>query len=298
MTGHLPPIGVVTDSNADVPPAVRDQYGIVVAPLTVHFGAEQYRDGLDITAREFFARLRAGDVLPTTSQVSTGGWTAAYLQAIEQAQAAGTELTGLIVVTIASSFSGTYSAACAAAAVMDIPVEVIDSQQISLGTGWLVMAAARAAHEGHSLPDIAARLRDMVPRIRLWGMLDSLDHVQRGGRIGKGAALLGTLLNVRPMLQVREGDVLPIGRVRTRQRALQRLVELLEEEWPVEELAVIHSDFPEAAAELADMLADRWPRDRLLIAEIGPVLGAHLGPGAVGLSCVKCPTSSRLTPDV
>ncbi len=287
MSSKLPRVGVVTDSNADVPLDLRDQYGIVVAPLTVHFGAAQYRDGIDITAREFFARLRAGGVLPTTSQVSTGGWTAAYLQAIEQAQAAGTELTGLVVITIASSFSGTYSAACAAAAGMDIPIEVIDSQQISLATGWLVLAAARAAQAGHSLADIAAQLREMVPRIRLWGMLDSLEYVQRGGRIGKGSALLGNLLNVKPMLQIREGEVLPIGRVRTRQRAFQRLIELLEEEQPVEELGVIHSDFPAAAAELADMVADRWPRERLLVVEIGPVLGTHLGPGAIGLSCVK-----------
>ncbi len=287
MTNQHPRIGVVTDSNADVPPDLRDRYGIVVAPLIVHFGQEQYRDGIDITAREFFARLRAGDVLPTTSQVSTSGWTAAYLQAIEQARAAGTELTGLIVVTIASSLSGTYSAACAAAAAMDIPVEVIDSQQISLASGWLVIAAAQAAQEGCSLPEIAARLRAMVPRIRLWGMLDSLDHVQRGGRIGKGAALLGTLLNVKPMLQILEGEVLPLGRVRTRQRALQTLVEMLVAEMPVEAVAVIHSDLPAAAEELADRVAQVWPRERLLMAEIGPVLGAHLGPGAIGLSCVK-----------
>jgi len=287
MMGSSARVGVVTDSNADVPLELRQRYGIVVAPLTVHFGREQYLDGVDITAREFFARLRAGDVLPTTSQISTGGWTAAYLQAIEQAQAAGAELTGLVVITIAGSLSGTYSAACSAAAGFDIPIEVIDSQQISLATGWLVVTAARAAHEGQALADIAAQVRDKVPRVRLWGMLDSLEHVQRGGRVGKGTALMGALLNVKPMLQIREGEVLPIGRARTRRRALGRLVELLEEEMPIEELAVIHSDFPEAAAELAGMVAHLHPPDRLLTAEIGPVLGAHLGPGAVGLSCVK-----------
>jgi DegV family protein with EDD domain len=291
MIGDRPRVGVVTDSNADVPLDLRQKYGIVVAPLTVHFGQEQYRDGVDITTREFFARLRAGDThsVPTTSQISTGGWTAAYLQAIDQIQAAGAALDGLVVVTIAGSLSGTYSAACTAAEGLDIPIEVVDSRQISLGTGWLVIAAARAAHEGQSLPDIAAQARNMVPRLRLWGMLDSLEHVQRSGRIGKGAALVGTLLNVKPMLQIREGEVLPIGRVRTRRRALRRLVELLEEEAPIEQLAVLHSDFPEAAGELASMVTHLHPLERLLIVEIGPALGTHLGPGAVGLTCVKRP---------
>ena len=286
MTSGSPRIGVVTDSNADVPLDLRQKYGIVVAPLMVHFGREQYRDGVDITAREFFARLRADGVFPTTSQISVGGWAAAYLQAIEQARTAGVELAGLVVITIAGSLSGTYSAACTAAAGLDLPVAVIDSQQISLGTGWLVIAAARAAHEGQPLADVVAQVRDMVPRLRLWGMLDSLEHVHRGGRIGKGAALLGTLLNVKPLLQIREGEVLPIGRVRSRRRALRRLIELLEEKAPVEELAVIHSDIPEEAAKLAEMVAHLHPPERTLIAEIGPVLGTHLGPGAVGLACV------------
>jgi DegV family protein with EDD domain len=279
-------VGVVTDSNADLPSDLQQQLGIVVVPLIVHFGHQQYRDGVDITSHEFFARLRAGGVLPTTSQISVGDWRASYLKAIEQIRVNGQEPEGVVVATIASNLSGTYNAACTAAEGLSVPIEVIDSRQISVGTGWLAITAARAAREGRPFAEIVAQLRDMVPRLRVFGMLDSLDHAQRGGRIGKGAALLGTLLNVKPMLQVRDGEVLPIGRVRTRQRALQRVVELAEEEAPLEELAVLHSDFPEAAAELAAMVTHLVPSERIFIADIGPVLGTHIGPGAMGLACV------------
>ncbi|MBU1878449.1 MAG: DegV family protein, partial [Chloroflexi bacterium] len=188
--------------------------------------------------------------------------------------------------TVSGALSGTYSAACAAAEGLDIPVEVIDSEQISLATGWLVITAARGVDEGQALPAIAGQVRDMVPRTCILGMLDSLDYVQRGGRIGKASALLGTLLNVKPMLQIRHNEVLPVGRARTRQRALRQIADLLGAEMPLQDLAVVHSDVPAAAAELAELLAPLHPPERTLIAEIGPVLGAHLGPGAVGVAFV------------
>ena len=155
-----------------------------------------------------------------------------------------------------------------------------------MAQGWLAIIAARTALQGKGLTEIVELVQDTIPRLRLIAMLDTLEYIRKGGRIGKATALLGTLLKMKPLLQVLDGEVLPLENVRTRRKALQRLAEIVAEMAPFEELAVMYADALPVARELAEMLAPLHPPDRILVSQVGAILGAHAGPGAVGVACV------------
>jgi DegV family protein with EDD domain len=155
-----------------------------------------------------------------------------------------------------------------------------------MGLGWLVIAAAQAAQEGQSLAQLVALVEDMMPRVRLFAALDTLEYLRKGGRVGKTVAVLGTLLNIKPLIKVRDSAVLPLERVRTRRRSIKRLIELVAELCPLEELAVLHSNAPQKARRLTEDISFLHPLERILIAEVGVIIGTHTGPNGLGVACV------------
>ncbi len=273
-------VKVVTDSASDIPVTIARDLGITVVPDNVHFGQRTYRDGVDLTREEFFIELAKSPVLPTTSQPAVGVFEEVYRQL-------GREARQIVSIHLPAKLSAVLNSAhLAAQSLPDLEIVLIDSTQVSMGMGWLVIIAARAARQGKNLAEILALVKDTIPRLRLIAMLDTLEYVQKGGRIGKGAALVGTLLSMKPIVQLLDSELLPVENVRTRRRALQRLAEIVTEMAPLEEAAVVHANAPALAHELAEMLAPVHPFDRILIGQVGAILGTHTGPGAVGVACV------------
>jgi len=273
-------VRVVTDSASDIPPAIARGLGITVVPCNVHFGERTYRDGIDLTSEEFFVKLVSSPVMPTTSQPSVGVFQETYRRLAK-------ETNQIISINLPAKLSATLnSARLAAQSLPEVEIAIVDSTQVCMAQGWLVIIAARAARQGMGLADIVALVEDTIPRLRLIAFLDTLEYLQKGGRIGKASALLGTLLKVKPLIQVLNGEALPLENVRTRQKALQRLVEIVGDLGPLEEVAVMHANAPATARQLVEMLAPIYPPDCILIGQVGAILGTHAGPGAVGVACV------------
>jgi len=272
-------IKIVTDSTADIPEELAAELEITVVPCNIHFGLESYRDGIELSKEEFYARLKTSPTLPTTSAPAVGLFEATYRELANETEQ-------ILSIHLASALSAIYNSACLGAeAVSDVEIALIDSGQASMGMGWLVIAAARAAQKGQSLTQITALVEDMMPRVRLFAALDTLEYLQKGGRVGKAVAVLGTLLNIKPLLEIRDSAVLPLGRVRTRRRSIRRLIELVAELGPLEELAVLHSNALQEARRLAEDISLLHPLERILIAEVGVIIGTHVGPNGLGVAC-------------
>lgn len=273
-------VKVVTDSASDIPPAIARDLGITVVPCNVHFGERTYRDGVDLTSEEFFAKLASSPVMPTTSQPSVGLFEETYRRLAE-------ETNQIISINLPAKLSATLnSARLAAQSLPEVEIAIVDSTQVCMAQGWLAIIAAQAARRGMGLAEIVALVEDTIPRLRLIAFLDTLEYLRKGGRIGQASALLGTLLKVKPLIQVLDGEALPLENVRTRQKALRRLVEIVGDLGPLEEVAVMHASAPATAQQLVEMLAPIYPSDRILIGQVGAILGTHAGPGAVGVACV------------
>ncbi len=286
-------VKIVTDSTADIPPQWVQDLEITVMPCEIIFGQESFLEGVELTTREFYQRMAASPALPTTSQPPLG----LFVQAYERL--GGEQETAAIVsIHISSHLSGAYQTACVAASSLPhLNITVIDSRQLSMGLGWLVVAAARVARQGQSAAQLAALVNDMIPRVRAVTVLDSLLHVARGGRIGKAKALVGTLLKVKPVVQVLGGEVLPLCNVRTRRKALARLVEIVVAQGPFEEISVLHADDPEAGQEALELLNEAlaaagfaFDREGIFFGQSGAAITTHLGLGAVGICCVLAQT--------
>ncbi|HBY98428.1 MAG: DegV family protein [Ardenticatenaceae bacterium] len=274
-------IRIVTDSSADLPRPVAEALDIAIVPLNIHFGSETFREGVDLTHAEFYDRLvREAPNLPKTSAPSVGQFTEAY----EPILAEGDDI---ISIHLSAALSGTFNVA--RLAVQEWPegrVTVVDSRNVSMCLGWTAIAAAEAAMRGEALTDILTLVADVIPRLRIPSFLETLAFVRYGGRIGGAEAFLGTLLNVKPILHIEGGKVVPLEKVRTRARALDRLMDLARGLAPFEDLAVMHTHASETAEALADRLGELHPRQNILIAEAGVAMGSHVGPGAVGICAV------------
>ena len=271
-------VRIVTDSTADLTKEQQQAAGITVVPLNVHFGDQVFRDHVDLTADEFFRRLKASAQLPRTSQPSVGVFEEAYRTLREN----GDEI---VSVHLSSKVSGTYnSALMAAKAVDEQAIEVVDSLSTSMALGFMALEGARLARAGRDRATIAERLRALVPKARVICVVDTLTYLERGGRIGKARALLGSLLNVKPILQLKDGEVVPIGRARGRPQALNKLVELLERDGHVSQLAIMHGAAQADAEQLRERVAASYPGLDILLTEIGAVLGTHTGPGVIGFT--------------
>ena len=271
-------VRIVTDSTADLTPEQQRGAGITVVPLNVHFGDEVFRDHVDLSADEFFRRLKASPQLPRTSQPSVG----AFEEAFRKLREAGDEV---VAVHLSSKVSGTYnSALMAAQSVGDGKIEVVDSLSTSMALGFMALEGARLAKAGRDRQAIAESLQALAPKARVICVVDTLTYLERGGRIGKARALLGSLLNVKPILQLKDGEVVPLGRARGRAQALSRLVELLERDGKVSQLAIMHGAAQPDAEQLRDRVATSYPGLDILLTEIGAVLGTHTGPGVIGFT--------------
>ncbi len=275
-------IRIVTDSNCDLPEEVVAEYGITVMPLYINIGKKSYLDGVEMSRKDFYEGLPHFKHHPMTSVPGPGTFVKLY----ERLAAEGA--TEILAIHIASSLSAmTNSARLAAEEWRTLPVTVFDSGNLTLGTGLQAVGAAQAAAAGRSMAEIVASLRDQAARTYSFAALDTLEYLRRSGRLTRFQSSLGSVLQVKPLLKMHDGEM-DMERVRTRNGATGRLVELVSELGPLEELALVHTHAPERADALRGQAQDLFPSGRVpLSAEVTPVIGVHVGPGAVGFVAVK-----------
>ena len=268
---------VVTDSTADLPDAWRDRYGIEVVPLKVLFGEETFRDGVDMNNEEFFHRLAASTKLPTTSAPSPGEFAELY-------ERLSHDFEGCISIHIGSQLSATAEAArVGAQSVEGFKVNVIDSETVTMPMAFLCKLAAEAA----TLEVATAEVERRIPKCRVLALLDTLRYIEMGGRVSRAQAMIGTMLDLKPLLLVVDREIKPVDRVRTRSRAIPRMVEFFKAELPVEYVGVVHAQAAEEAERIAVDLRQQLPELEIPIGQIGCVLGTHTGPKALGLVYIK-----------
>lgn len=273
-------VKIVTDSTSDIPAQVATALGITVIPLYVNFSGQSYQDGVDLTADQFYEKLVAASALPTTSTPSPDAFTQIY----ERLSQEGSDV---ISIHVSSKLSATYNVATLGKNKLPgCRVEIVDSGQVSMALGLQVIAAAKAAKAGASAQEIRSLLKSVSERSRLFGLLDTLEYLQKGGRIGKAQAFLGTLLQFKPLLGVRDGEVVPLERLRTTGKAVRRLQDLVSGA-KVESIAVLHSTATKEAEVLAQALAGQVSPDNMYQARFGPVLGTYVGPRALGVALIE-----------
>ena len=272
-------VKVITDSSCDLPQLLADELDITIVPLTVRFGSEEFLDRQDLTSAEFWARCERSPTLPETAAPSPGQFETAY----RQAAANGSE--GVVVVTISGGLSATaQSAQVAADAVADtIAVKVVDSRQVSGALGLVALAAGRLAQAGKGLEDVAGAAADEATRTRLFATFDTLDNLRKGGRIGRAQAFFGTVLSMKPVIEISDGVVEAESRQRTRGKSLRYLADKVREAAPVEHLLLLHADADDHT-ELLEMLSETLPRDQIIVTNVGAVIGTHSGPRAMGVA--------------
>lgn len=271
-------VKIVTDSTSDLPPALVKEWDITVVPLSIHFGSETYLDGVNLSEEQFFARLAASPVLPTTSPPSVKTFQDVYAKLSQTTDA-------ILAVHISSKLSATYAAAVAAREALTnrCRIVIVDSTLTSMALGFMALNAAKSAAAGESLDDIAEQVRGMIPQTHILFFVDTLDYLQKGGRIGKAQALMSNVLNVKPLLRLEDGEIQPVERLRTRAKALERLYEFVADFPKIEELAILYSTTPNEANTLAKRIDAVFSRQRIQVLPYGPVLGVHVGPGAMAV---------------
>ncbi len=285
-------ITVVTDSACDLPPALCEELGINVVPLSIRFGTEEFVDRRDLTATEFWRRCDASPTLPETSAPSPG----AFESAFRQAERAGAE--AVVCITISRAMSATAQAAqlAADAVAAELQVRLVDSRNASLGEGMIVVAAARAALAGKGLDEVAALALDLVPRSRLFGIVATLDNLKKGGRIGGARALLGSVLAIKPIVTVVDGEVAEESKQRTRAKAIQYVVDKVKALGPLDGLGIMHSEAPDVD-DLLTRLDGLYPRSDIVVCDIGAVIGTHIGAGCIGLVALVANMAPSVTQD-
>jgi len=274
-------VRIVTDSTADLSPELVEEHGLTVVPLSVLWGDEELLDGIDITSERFFKRLVREKVLPTTSQPSPGRFRETYERLIAEGA------TEILSIHLSQKLSGTLeSARQGAEGITGARIIHIDSRQISLALGLGVIEAARLAHLGVSADTIQAETEDYFRRTRLFVLFDTLEYLRRGGRIGRGMEVVGSLLQVKPIATIEDGEITAIGRVRTKQKAIEALISRAADLRPFEAMAALHATTPEDLGYLITRLGGLAPDAPLYTGRVGPVIGVHAGPGMVGFCVV------------
>ena len=273
----MPGVHIVTDSACDLTDELVAAHHIEVVPLTIRFGEEEFEDRRQLTPESFWERCVGKGALPETAAPSPGAFMAAYQKAADEGA------DGVLCLTISAGVSGTFASARTAAESFDaVPVRVVDTRSLTMGQGLLVLAAAEEAAAGAGLEQLVAAAEGRIPRVRVYGVLGGLEHLQRGGRIGGAQALLGSLLNIKPVIQVKDGEVAEESKQRTRARALSYLTTKVSADAPLERLAVADGACDDIADVLAQLgsIATAHP---LVPVQLGPVVGAHTGPNTVGV---------------
>ena len=274
-------IRVVTDSACDLAADVAAEHGVAIVPLTIRFGSEEFVDGRDLSTGEFWSRCKASDVLPETAAPSPGAFQEVFLAAADDG------CDGVLCIDLSGALSATYQAAVAAAkAVADrIDVRVVDSRSVTMGLGLMVLDAAEQAAAGADLDTLEARAADLVSHASVFGVVDNLEHLTKGGRIGGARALLGSMLSIKPVVALVDGVVEEESKQRTRARSLQYLADKMRNSPPLSRVAIAHG----AATDIDTFLAliEDVPSDHpLVVGQLGPVIGTHTGPGTVGLCMI------------
>ncbi len=271
-------VRIVTDSACDLPQSLADELGITIVPLSIRFGGEEYIDRQDLTTAEFWAKSAASPVLPETAAPPPGLFEQAYRALIADGA------TGIVVVNLSAGLSATMqSAEVASRSVTDeVSIAIVDSQSCTMGLGSIVAATARAAKAGASFTDAQALAIDLSSRTKVWGALDTLENLKKGGRIGNAKAMLASVLSIKPIIEVRNGKVEEGGKQRTRKKALAFLIEKLQSYQGVENLAVLQADCDDVD-QFVEMLRPHYSGE-ILVGDIGPVVGSHTGKGTIGLA--------------
>lgn len=272
-------VKIVTDSTCDLPRRVAEDLGITVIPVNVHFGDEVYKDGVELSTAEFYRKLQTNSVLPKTSVPSPGIFREVYQMLASRSDA-------IVSIHVAAAMSATCEAARLGASEVKHPISVVDSQTASMAFGLLAVIAARAAREKASLADIEALLKDAIPRTITYGVFSTMEYLYKGGRIGRAQAFLGNILKISPVLAIRRGEILPLARVRTRPRAIDRLCSIIEALGALHEMSVLQTTNPDEAEALAQRLASIFPKERMIRATLGPAMGTYVGPDAVGVALI------------
>lgn len=274
-------VKIVTDTTCDLPQEMVDDLGITVVPLYINVGHESYLDGIDMSRQEFYERLPYFEHHPQTASPGPEMFREIYERLADEGA------DEILSIHISVSLSGTFNTAQLGADSTDaIPVTVLDSGQLSMGTGFLVAAAARAAEAGHSLTEIVEMLKEKGKRTHLFAGLDTLEFLQRSGRMNWAVSKIGNLLRIKPLLEMHDGEP-TVHRVRTDRHAMQRLLDMLTALAPLEELALVHTNAPRKLAELRERARHLFPGGKEPTAvDVTPVIGTHIGPGAAGFACV------------
>ena len=276
-------IAVVTDSTSDLPVDIAKQHGITIVPLNVHIEDETFLDGVTISADEMYRRLPDQKVIPTTSAPSVGSFIEAY-------EKLGESHDEIISIHLSSKLSLTHNSAVQAASELNekgAKIEVIDTEQASMALGWIAVQAAEKIASGGSLDEAVALAKSASTRASFTGMVDTLEYLVRGGRIGKAQGFVGSLLRIRPILTLTEGVAHPAGRARNRTKGIARLKEMVAEASPLDKLAILYTTDKNDAEEIADAVAEYSQNGRPVVAQLGPVVGNYLGPGTLGLGLIR-----------
>ncbi|MFC2024790.1 DegV family protein [Chloroflexota bacterium] len=267
-------IKVVTDSTSDLPPQLAEELGITVLPAYVQFGSKVYRDRVDISEDEFYQKLQNDPIHPSTEPPTPQDFAEVYQKLSQEAD-------GIISIHISSKLSATSNSALLAKDLVETecPIEVVDSQMVTMGLGLLVLAANTLAKSGRSLSQVVEEVKQTIPSIYLLGFLDTLKYLALGGRIGKAKALLGSVLSVKPVLTMKDGELEPVGQVRSRANGMDRLLDFVKNATDIQDLAIVYSTTPDEAQTLAERMDLIFTKERTKLTRLGPALGVHGGPG-------------------
>ena len=277
-------VRVVTDSSCDLPVERAAELDIEIVPLTIRFGGEEFVDRVELSNEEFWRKVATSDVLPETAAPSAG----AFESTFQRLAAEGAD--GIVCINLSSRLSATMQSAQVAAKALKgtCPVEVVDSLMVSMGLGLQCINAVRMSEAGADLDQIARATEDQAGRTRLFGALDTLEHLRRGGRIGAAQALLGGMLSIKPVIEVRDGAVAEAGKVRTRSKSLKLLADKVAAATAPEQVFVFDAQAPDID-EMIELLAPTVARDQIEFGTIGPVIGTHAGPRTIGVGWVDAP---------
>ena len=278
MTG----VHIVTDSSCDLSETETTTNSIGVVPLSIRFGDEEFIDREELSVEDFYAKKASTGLLAETAAPSAGR----FEQAFRGAVAVGA--TAVVCINLSGELSATVQSArnAATAVAGDIDVRVIDSRSLTGGLGTMVLEAAEAARNGADADAIVAMIESMIPRTEIYGALDTLENLKKGGRIGSAKALVGSMLSVKPLIHIGDGAVEEAGKQRTRKRALEWMRDQLFAAGNVEKLSILHGQAPDID-QFLDMIAERYPRDQIRIGKIGAVIGTHGGPGVIGMCYLR-----------
>jgi DegV family protein with EDD domain len=277
------PVRIVTDSACDLPEAACTELGVEVVPLTIRFGDREYVDRVELSTDAFWRELQSASVLPETAAPSVGAFEETFRRLGDEGA------DGIVCINLSARLSATMQSAQVAAKALDgeIPIEVIDSQSASMGIGNLVLYAARRAESGASVDEIVREIEDRRSRQHVYATVDTLEYLRKGGRIGGAQAMLGSMLSIKPVIEVRDGVVEPAAKVRTRSKALRYLIDQIPD-GKVEAISVLHAAAPDLDEFLA-MMEPKIPDAEVVVGTIGPVVGVHTGPRVIGIAFVERP---------